>query len=148
MLVGTQNKTSYSRRLLPAWKALIFVKGLTNLSLSILSLPLGSSVTFVIYIINIFLPSGLQPSTRRLCYVASLCFLLLTIQFSFLFPSSFSLPLSSYLYFYLLSLFLRLIFYSSFPSSVHTFCVVNFLRRKAGPPVFNSIKLRLMKKYK
>ena len=56
--------------------------------------------------------------------------------------------------FLLLSLLLHLLFYSSFPSSsltllLHTFCVVvnivNFLRRMVGPPVFNSIKLRLMK---
>jgi hypothetical protein len=56
--------------------------------------------------------------------------------------------------FLLLSLLLHLLFYSSFPNSsltllLHTFCVVvnivNFLRRMVGPPVFNSIKLRLMK---
>lgn len=103
---------------------------------------------------NIFSLSWLQSSTWRLCYVSSLCFLLLTIQFSLLSPTSSSVPLTSYLCFFLLSLFLHLLFYYSFPSPsvtllLHIFCVVvfivNFLRRKVGPPVFNSIKLRLMK---
>jgi hypothetical protein len=66
---------------------------------------------------NMFSLSWLQRSTWRLCYV-------------------------------------YLLFYSSFPSSsvtllLHILCVVeyilNFLWRTAGPPVFNSIKLRLMK---
>jgi hypothetical protein len=97
--------------------------------------------------------SWLQRSTWRLCYVSSLCFLILTIQFSYF---SLLLPLFPRLrtFFLLISLFLNLLFYSSFPSiSVtllfHVFCVVenivNFPQRKAGPPVFNSIKLRLMK---
>ena len=103
---------------------------------------------------NIFSLSWLQRSTWRLYYVSSLRFLLLTIQFSLLFPTSSSLPLTSYLCFFFLSLFHHLLFYSSFPSSsvtllLHIFCVVvfivNFLRRTAGPPVFNPIKLRLVK---
>ena len=134
------------------WKALIFVRCLTKRSLSLRSLPFGSSVTFYHldneYIFTVITTFHMTPAT-------SLLFVFYFLLFSSLYFPYFFLSSPDFVsLFLLLSLLLHLLFYSSFPSSsltllLHTFCVVvnivNFLRRMVGPPVFNSIKLRLMK---
>lgn len=152
-LDGTLNKTSYSHRLLPVWKALIFVRCLTKRSLSLRSLPFGSSVTFY-HLDNEYIFTVI--TTFHMTSVLRLFSLFFTSYYSVRFTFPYFFLSSPYFVslFLLLSLLLHLLFYSSFPNSsltllLHTFCVVvnivNFLRRMVGPPVFNSIKLRLMK---